>query len=103
MSKPQVSTQPRYSLSSPVPERMDKLFVIVSINRQGDEGIIYLDIEGRVQPLITSDEELLNKMYPLAVARALETGDPVKILLFQKVGETDVGGEDLEEPPQEIS
>jgi hypothetical protein len=83
------------------PEKLDKLFVVVTTDREGNEGIVYLHTDDRVQPLIASDEALMNKMYPLAVARALETGDPVKILLFEKVGETDVNTDAIVEPLQD--
>jgi hypothetical protein len=81
-------------------EKINQLFIAVSVDKDGTETILYAKPGDEVIPLVTSKEELVDRMYDIAAADAISNGKEVKILQFARRGEMilgDVEGEDFKE------
>lgn len=78
------------------PKQMDYLYALVQVEADGSEGLMWTKEDaggkGVTMPLVTSTEEGIMKLVAAGEARALETGNRMRLVRFNRAPDTlDIG------------
>lgn len=78
-------------------ETLKSLYVLVTAHPDGKENLMFANSGKAVVPLVTADPKLLDQFHSLAMAKAMEKGDRIRVLRFDRADAIDIGGPNLEE------
>lgn len=101
MSRLQGSKAPTSTQVSMADGALQLLYVLVTVHPDGTENLMYTSSGKAVVPLVSANPDELERFKELALAKALEKGDRLRVIEFGRVKHVDIGGpntqQDLEE------